>query len=156
MPAYIAKLAEETNLPFWPFIFLFILFYLLIVRGILGCMVIRKVKRTKKERKAYKLARQQRTSKEKWQAIGKWLLCLGYTDEQKGSGFFLFSLYCWIYCLTFICCLSFGGAALFISAWQPWCGIVIRIKIADVDYPVMMLTALLWMINAIVRKKWRG
>ena len=160
MSEFIAKLAEETNLPFpsciWLFLFTSIPFYLLIVRGILGYMVIKKVKRTKKERKAHQAALRNRTAKERWRAIGKWFLCLGYIDEQKGEGFFLFFLYCWIYCLTFIGYLIFGGLAFFVSAWQPWCGVVLRTKIVIVDFPVMLLTALLWMINAIVNKKWKG
>ncbi len=132
------------------FFILSVFVYFMIIRWLLAGHIIKKPKMTKKERKRREEEKRNRSKKDSLKAFGRWVLCLDYTDEQKGSKI-LFTLFFILNYFYLLLCLSF--VIIFIlSFWFPdlqkWGIIIFNIKLHIIEYPILVLLAILFFTGA--------
>lgn len=118
--------------------------YFLFVRGLLASCIIKEKKMTKKERKLRQEEVWNRSKKETLKAFGKWILCKGYTDEQKGFFYGPFVVYNYIYIVVIMGYLILWLLAFAIDPLRFWCVVILIGKLNILDYPLFLVLAILF------------
>lgn len=148
MPTHIQRIVDFYNFTFPSCVIFFFLtsigIYFLFVRGLLASCIIKKKKMTKKERKLRQKQAWNRSKKETLKAFGKWILCKGYTDEQKGFFYKPFVFYNYIYLVVTIGYLILWFAAFAIEPLRVWCVIIAIAKLNVLDYPLLLVLGILF------------
>ncbi len=125
--------------------------YFLFIRGLLASCVIKERRMTKKERKLQQEQRWNRSKKEALAVFGKWILCKTYTDEQKKGGYGLFVIYNHVYLAVAGGYLILSLLSFVIEPLRFWCIIFTIVKMNILDYPVLLVLGILFVLGKIKR-----
>lgn len=130
-----------------------IVVYFLFFRGALEDCIIKRLKLTKKERKKIEEEKNNRSKKDLLKIFIRWILCLSYTEEQKGSKitYTIFVLVNYTYLFIFIIFQLTWILAFFYIKLQDFCNVIIDIKLYFFDFPMMVLIMVLFFIPSKLR-----